>query len=60
MLICSTPTVDIHRADPEFGYRFIADELAGARHRRRGESGARLCSASNNVVGARQEAGFEP
>ena len=31
--------LDIHADDPAFGYRFIADELADARHHRRREPG---------------------
>ena len=38
--------VDIHAADPEFGYRFIADELNAERGIRAGENRVqRLCSA---------------
>lgn len=38
--------VDIHRVDPEFGYRFIADELAVEHGIRAGENRVqRLCSA---------------
>jgi transposase InsO family protein len=38
--------VDIHAADPEFGYRFIADELAYEHGIRAGENRVqRLCSA---------------
>ncbi len=38
--------VDIHAADPEFGYRFIADELSASHGITAGENRvARLCSA---------------
>jgi hypothetical protein len=47
--------MDIHHDDPAFGYRFIADQLAG-----RGISASenrvqRLCTTAN-LVGVRQEA----
>jgi len=37
--------VDAHRDDPEFGYRFLADELAAAGHRVSERRVWRLCSA---------------
>ena len=37
--------IDIHHDDPEFGYRFIADELARARHHGRAANRvSRLCT----------------
>jgi putative transposase len=36
--------IDIHRDDPEFGYRFIADELEAAGHRASENRVQRLCS----------------
>jgi len=36
--------VDIHRDDPEFGYRFIADELSAAGHTAGENRVARLCT----------------
>jgi len=37
--------VDVHADEPEFGYRFIADELAGAGHRSCESRVHRLCRA---------------
>ena len=39
--------IDIHHDDPEFGYRFITDELAGPRHHRRPRTGSTGCAASS-------------
>jgi putative transposase len=36
--------IDIHRDDPEFGYRFIADELEAAGHRASENRVQRLCA----------------
>ena len=52
--------IEIHHDDPEFGYRFIADELPG----RGVEAGRnrvnRLCRRAAAVVGPRQETWAEP
>ena len=39
--------MDVHRDDPAFGYRFIADELCSG-HRCRRDRVARLCSSSGS------------
>ena len=55
--------LDIHADDPEFGYRFIADELAGEHGLRAGENRvARLCSAQGifSVHAKRKRGGPRP
>ena len=47
--------MDIHHDDPAFGYRFIADELARARHHRRREPGRPALLPAADLVGVRQE-----
>jgi transposase InsO family protein len=52
--------LDIHRDDPAFGYRFIADELR-ERGIATGENRvARLCSGAADLVGLRQQARPDP
>ena len=49
--------LDIHRDDPEFGYRFIADELADQRHHGRPRTGSAGCARQQRIWSVlRQEA----
>lgn len=47
--------LDIHADDPEFGYRFIADDLADSRFRGRGEQGPAFVRAAGHLQRIRQE-----
>ncbi len=44
--------IDIHHDDPEFGYRFIADELRRPGRRRPRESGRPAVHVAADLVGA--------
>ena len=48
--------LDIHHDDPEFGYRFIADELAGHGHHRQPEPGQPAVHPAADLVGALPQA----
>ena len=52
--------VDIHADDPEFGYRFIADELAGRGITAGANRVWRLCTPAADLVGPRHEARPQP
>ena len=47
--------VDIHRDDPEFGYRFISDELEKAGHAVGEGRVHRLCKRAPDLVGDHEE-----
>lgn len=47
---------DAHRDDPEFGYRFLADEAEAAGQSMSARTGWRICSREQLVVEVRQEA----
>ena len=48
--------IDIHHDDPEFGYRFITDELAGTGMHGRRATGSTGSARTAAVVGARPQA----
>ena len=49
--------IDIHSDGPEFGYRFVADELPGLRSHRGPEPGQSAVHPTTALVSAREEAG---
>ena len=51
---------DIHRDDPAFGYRFIADELPARGVSGRGEPGGAAVLPAADLVGVQQEARAGP
>ncbi len=52
--------VDVHRDDPAFGYRFIAEELPREWHPGGREQGPALGQGLRHLVGVLQEAGPGP
>lgn len=55
--------IDVHRDDPEFGYRFIADEVNAAGHRTSENRVQRLCAlqkVASSTVKRRRGSGKQP